>query len=131
MFKGDLLHGVIPGLGLPVDSKGRRISVMIAFWKDIRTRPFNDAIPCAAQSFPTKKEAQERSSYTWMKEMYAANADESLTWSARSTTFSSAKPSFVPKVWIPIAPLEENTGRGFGHHQAKQSPSYTECFQGF
>jgi hypothetical protein len=52
MFKGNLLHGVIPGIGLPVDSSEKRISLMIAFWKDITVRPFNESKPCAAQAFP-------------------------------------------------------------------------------
>jgi len=36
VFDGTVLHGVLPGRGLPDDPSQRRTTFMIAFWKDVQ-----------------------------------------------------------------------------------------------
>jgi len=54
MFKGNVLHGVIPGRGIPdPDTRtSKRITFMCAFWEGITQKEFNRDLPCASQPFP-------------------------------------------------------------------------------
>ncbi|CAN0148701.1 unnamed protein product, partial [Discosporangium mesarthrocarpum] len=72
IFDGGVLHGVIPGRGVPPPSSNaigspgvveqgqgqgqgqrqRRVTWMVAFWRDIKARPRKDGLPGAAQPFP-------------------------------------------------------------------------------
>jgi hypothetical protein len=38
MFNGEVLHGVIPGKGYTLNKDMRRITLMIAFWADVKQR---------------------------------------------------------------------------------------------
>jgi len=49
VFNGSVLHGVVPGKG--VCGGGERITLMFAFWDDVRVRE-KKGIPCAAMSYP-------------------------------------------------------------------------------
>jgi methyl-CpG-binding domain protein 4 len=49
-FDGRVLHGVVPGKGA---HEGRRVTLMLAFWKDICVR--DEETPGSARPFPTKK----------------------------------------------------------------------------
>lgn len=46
-FDGRVLHGVVPGKGV---KEGRRVTMMLAFWKDIKIRQGSE--PGAARPFP-------------------------------------------------------------------------------
>ncbi len=134
MFRGNLLHGVIPGHGLPVDPTARRITLMIAFWKEITIRPFNENEPCAAQAFPLTLEARASSEYTWLKEVDASEIEGVSTSSShtglakeRSETLVDAVPTFVPKVWEPV---KKRSILSFAAEESDH-PTYDECFQGF
>ena len=57
------LHGVIPGRGKNPDLAGRRLTLMVGFWKDLKIRSKKDIIG-PNQVFPSNN-----SKYTWHKEM--------------------------------------------------------------
>jgi hypothetical protein len=50
-FDGRVLHGVVPGKGLPQHKGGRRVTLMFAFWKEIQIR--DEPTPGSARPFPT------------------------------------------------------------------------------
>eukprot|EP00960_Hanusia_phi_P026140 746087-Hanusia_phi.AAC.13 len=66
VFDGSVLHGVIPGrsvrfsscshpalsFGDSSDPKGRRITLMVAFWEDIKQRGTEADGPGASRAFP-------------------------------------------------------------------------------
>ncbi len=123
-FKGNLLHGVIPGNGLPKDSHERRISLMIAFWKDISVRPFDDTLPCAAQSLEISKEVREKSKYSWLKDdSHASRMLREAEGRAARRPITDAVPRFVSQVWVPVNKMHKVS--------RESSPTYDECFQGF
>ena len=49
-FDGRVLHGVVPGKGVPKTEGGRRVTLMFAFWKKIQVR--NESTPGSARPFP-------------------------------------------------------------------------------
>jgi len=72
VFDGSVLHGVIPGKGVPSRSNltsgsterksgttgGRRVTLMMAFWKDIQIR--DEMTPGSARPFPRQSKDQPR-----------------------------------------------------------------------
>jgi len=63
MFDGSVLHGVIPGQSFVSEPQKRRITFMIAFWKEIVAHPDPNEIPGASRPFPNL----EKTRYTWPK----------------------------------------------------------------
>eukprot|EP00980_Cylindrotheca_fusiformis_P024772 scaffold12445_cov115-Cylindrotheca_fusiformis.AAC.1 len=55
-FDGRVLHGVVPGKGLPLYKGGRRVTLMFAFWKNIETR--DQPTPGSARPFPRRSKAK-------------------------------------------------------------------------
>jgi len=51
-FDGRVLHGVVPGKGVPSIQDGRRVTLMFAFWKKIQVR--RESTPGSARPFPNK-----------------------------------------------------------------------------
>jgi len=64
-FDGKLLHGVIPGKGTAASLESRRVTLMIALWKDLKIRipQHDDTLGGAARPFPHKGKSQ------WVKEI--------------------------------------------------------------
>ncbi|GAX79285.1 hypothetical protein CEUSTIGMA_g6725.t1 [Chlamydomonas eustigma] len=52
MFDGSVLHGVIPGRGPSPKAGEKRITFMVAFWRDIRVRARRDGLPGSSQPYP-------------------------------------------------------------------------------
>ncbi len=50
MFDGSVLHGVLPGRGPAAAPGARRVTLMVAFWRDLKLRPGDK--PGAARPFP-------------------------------------------------------------------------------
>lgn len=57
------LHGVIPGRGINPDPSGRRLTLMVGFWKNLKIRTKKDAIG------PNQIYPKNDSKHTWHKEM--------------------------------------------------------------
>ena len=57
------LHGVIPGRGRNPDPSGRRLTLMVGFWRHLKIRSRKDTIG-PNQIFP-----KSDSKYSWHKEM--------------------------------------------------------------
>ncbi|PNH06875.1 hypothetical protein TSOC_006722 [Tetrabaena socialis] len=64
MFTGDVLHGVVPGRGPSPRPGEHRITLMVAFWRDIQCRPRGDGLPGPTQPFPTAPTAAPDASPT-------------------------------------------------------------------
>eukprot|EP00979_Chaetoceros_neogracilis_P010739 scaffold2581_cov280-Chaetoceros_neogracile.AAC.3 len=56
-FDGQVLHGVVPGKGVPSSSQ-RRVTLMMAFWKDIQVQPGNT--PGSARPWPIIAKGQSQ-----------------------------------------------------------------------
>eukprot|EP00971_Amphidinium_carterae_P125908 2494340-Amphidinium_carterae.1 len=41
IFDATVLHGVLPGRGEPTAEAARRVTWMVAFWRDVAVRPFD------------------------------------------------------------------------------------------
>ncbi len=130
VFKGNLLHGVIPGNGLPLDPSQRRITFMIAYWKDITQRPFDASKPCAAQSFPVSGPRRKESSYKWLHEDVEYSKLASLHYAPGDDRGKvvEASPTHCPQVWAPVTVAKLKTA---GKNKRDAPPSYDECFQGW
>ena len=61
MFDGKMLHGVIPGRGPTMNRDSRRITLMLAFWKDIKERDAPEKGSC--RKFPS----DDHPKYSWHK----------------------------------------------------------------
>jgi len=100
IFKGSVLHGVIPGGGTPQSHLDRRISVMFAFWKDGRP-PVKHSL--AKQIFDPSK----------LQEMKARDSQPNM---------SIVEPIFIPEIWQHVDPRITRL--------PKYVPPYEQCFQG-
>ncbi|KAK3238681.1 hypothetical protein CYMTET_51323 [Cymbomonas tetramitiformis] len=120
MFDGKLLHGVVPGRGPVEDPSERRVSLMIAFWRDIQVRGNGDNDPGAARSFPSAS-----ATYSWPRDL----KQEPST----VTTEDPVEPTEVllargRPVWEDV----DRKANGFMElSKLLCVPSYALCFQGF
>ena len=107
-FDGKVLHGVVPGKGV---SAGRRVTLMFAFWKDIRIR--EEEGPGPARPFPIDK--------TWSKQL------------RRTVKFrNDANQDAVRVDTLPIAVDRiYETLEGKPWKRKMGMPSYDQVFQGF
>ena len=71
-FDGQVLHGVVPGKGIP-SSLQRRVTLMMAFWKDIQVRPGNT--PGSARPWPTAKGQKETTPESWVTALSSNDVD--------------------------------------------------------
>jgi len=109
MFKGNVLHGVIPGRGVAPAGTGKRITFMVAFWKGITPKAFNKEIPCASQPFPYPGTSE----YTWPENFRALRP----SWGDCVPT-EAATPEGLETVWEPV-----KTGTGGGQGEAAAGDS--------
>lgn len=119
VFKGDLLHAVVPGRSYTVDPSKRRTTFMIAYWKQISIRP--NAKPGPSRPFPAQ--------------------DGELKWPIllKQSVDLSATPLISSDEVVPIevGPIWEDVNakvnllRGCAAKSLKSLPAYDLCFQGF
>ena len=137
MFDGKLLHGVIPGHSLPpkharaakapdadapvggaasarfsLPMGPRRVTLMVAFWRQLRLRPFCKHAPCAAQRFPSGPAA---SGITWPT-LLAATPES--VWATETAPPRSVAVQPVAPIWSSM-----------GDRGAERIPAYSDCFQ--
>eukprot|EP00808_Paulinella_micropora_P016106 g33807.t1 len=118
LFDGSVLHGVIPGRGVPDlaahmvgDNVPKRVSLMVSFWKELQRRPRDELQPCASQPFPN-----EHTVFTWPRLLPRRDEEWELP-AARPTPVQT-----LQHVWAPI----KNSST-----QESEIPSYRVCYQGF
>ena len=125
VFDGGVLHGVIPGKGvpsssssadgdLPCGSTSRRVTLMLAFWKDIQVR--DEPTPGSARPFPCMAKNQPR----WARELLSS---ERVVLSQRPNSMEVIKPISLSTVYETLdgEPWTWNMGL----------PDYDQVFQGF
>ena len=137
MFDGKLLHGVIPGRSVPpasacannthdadthmADTKAtgrvslpmgpRRVTLMIAFWRQLNLRPYRAHAPSAAQALPPTK-ATECTSWPALLAAMPATA-----WASVAAP-EPIEVQAVGPIWTAV--------RG---HKGEDIPAYADCFQ--
>lgn len=132
-FAGNVLHGVIPGYGSdfspPRNASGsivkfpRRVTWMVAFWKNVSIRAFNPQQPCACQKVPTPYE----SSHKWVKQLYHSSG----LCSAHPVDINILRPVKMVSP-IPVSPVLVDVPDHISTIQyLKFLPSYDKIFQGF
>lgn len=112
-FDGTVLHGVIPGKGA---QPGRRVTLMMAFWKQIRVR--DEPTQGSARPFPT------------------ANHSESLLdWAIQLTDptipISNNRPCTMKETTPLVLPTVYETLDGEPWKASYGMPDYEQVFQGF
>mmetsp|Transcript_21368 Transcript_21368/g.31780 ORF Transcript_21368/g.31780 Transcript_21368/m.31780 type:complete len:398 (-) Transcript_21368:4464-5657(-) len=117
-FDGSVLHGVIPGKGAPSPSAGKqknhRVTLMLAFWREIRIRDDESGRFGAARSLPAKANW----SIPLLQPTTSNNDDFNSLGCSRQVD-----PIFLPHVY------EDLDGQRLPKDQAL--PSYDTVFQGF
>lgn len=114
-FDGRYLHGVIPGKGV---MDGRRVTLMFAFWTDIRTRM--DDGPGSARPFPLKDDSCEWAKELVSKKLSMSNDEQSHD-SCEQTV--EVEPVFIDRVYETLS--------GNRWSKSKGLPDYDSVFQGF
>ena len=135
LFDGSLLHCVIPGRPRPAaqarggGGRRRRISLMVAFWDDIRER--EGAEPGAARPFPYPG-GHGGGSVSWpLRFDWPAAADGEQ----RRTQLGGGRRD-VPPAWR-VQPIWQRVPAAGGQHlgeaacDVRRLPPYERCFQGF
>ena len=111
-FDGRVLHGVVPGKGFPRQQGGRRVTLMFAFWKNLKVR--DESTPGSARPFPIK------SKDSWAEDLL----DDSLLLEA------GASGEMRDQYPIEIGAVYENLDdQPWGRHD--DIPDYEQVFQGF
>jgi methyl-CpG-binding domain protein 4 len=111
-FDGRYLHGVIPGKGVQI---GRRVTLMFAFWPDIRTREGDG--PGSARPFPL--EGRE-----WATKLVENKKSEDLCKESSSENeIREGTPVFIDRVYETLSSKRWSKSKGL--------PDYDSVFQGF
>lgn len=127
-FAGDVLHGVMPGRPGDDDAipPGRRITLMIAFWKSIQVR--DEPGDGAARPYPYRP-AGSRADHTWPAAM-ATRQGEAAELAAECDRHRAAPAALTPvaaqpvPVWDDVAPGEQ----GLPLRQLRHVPPQRLCF---
>eukprot|EP00668_Euglena_longa_P046356 GGOE01062041.1.p1 GENE.GGOE01062041.1~~GGOE01062041.1.p1 ORF type:complete len:442 (+),score=71.21 GGOE01062041.1:54-1379(+) len=126
MFNGEVLHGVIPGRGVPCGGHpgkpSRRVTFMAAFWKDsVTARPQADGgATGAAEPFPDPASSHRK----WPAAFFP------LLSSVPAAVPSPAPVTHISAVWEDVDP-GENRRRQCLLTNLAGLPPYDACFQGF
>jgi len=110
-FDGKVLHGVVPGKGV---GKGRRVTLMFAFWRDIRIR--DDGGYGAARSFPL----HDSEGISWAREFLEPFSTIDITIDDQCVI---TKPYEFHHIYENLDGEKWCSSMGF--------PTYDEVFQGF
>eukprot|EP00929_Paragymnodinium_shiwhaense_P104386 TRINITY_DN68764_c0_g1_i1.p1 TRINITY_DN68764_c0_g1~~TRINITY_DN68764_c0_g1_i1.p1 ORF type:complete len:567 (+),score=75.09 TRINITY_DN68764_c0_g1_i1:65-1765(+) len=138
VFDGTVLHGVIPGRGMPpaaAASDARRVTWMVAFWPEISLRPFGeDGLAGSSRPLPdTSKDFTAGSrTYTWHKALALANASKALLDAVDGDEgmSSEVKPRALPAVWARSEDVNASEmSNGERSDDKLAIPPYNECFQ--
>ncbi|CAE8668041.1 unnamed protein product, partial [Polarella glacialis] len=138
IYDGSYLHGVVPGRGEPPASAAgaaqpRRITWMLAFWRQIKQRPFEeDGLAGSSRPLPDPAAAFETGTrrFTWHQKL-------ALPLPGLLGDEAAAKlplPSPVPMhmgVWVPVDEAGSNSSSSGSSKDtgAVPVPDYSECWQ--
>merc|ERR1712129_16013 len=124
--------------------EARRVTWMVAFWRDIAIRPFApDGLPGSSRPLPDCNEPMHLGgrTYTWQQKLRVQSSGQS----ALASTASSASPAEVPP--LPVACVWEKVGRASAERlpaavaaagtavgaalesSSEHVPEYSKCFQ--
>lgn len=135
MFNGSVLHGVVPGrLGEGIDppppAGGRRITLMVAFWKDVRPQmDLGDMHPGSSQPFPNSAKTK----YTWPRLLEKQDDWDTFTQDFQTVQKGSRKdvdPVALQRVWEDVD-IDANSAKKQEFSALTALPPYDTCFQGF
>lgn len=116
-FDGSVLHGVVPGRGNPpAGVAGRRLTWMVAFWRDLNVRPFgDDGLPGSSRPMPDPEESLVVGprTYTWHQQLRL------------SAVFGEHE---VAPPWSPV-PFQGVWVNVDGEPAQGVLPDYAKCFQ--
>jgi hypothetical protein len=135
MFDGGVLHGVLPGRGPSPAPGGRRVTLMVALWDAIETRPppHAGAPPGAARPFPFPT-AASGAAPPWAAAL-AGGAPRAEWAPAAAAAHAAAAATAAPL--RRVAPMWEdcdagaNAAAGVALASLPGIPHYGLCFQGF
>ena len=127
VFDGTRLHGVVPGAGFSTSPEKRRVTWMVSFWEDVKTRPWpDDGTAGSSRPFPSP-ENPAPDKFTWHKSlntMPSEGSDDAWTDSQLDFRIGSLEQAPVQKVeggvWTKV---DEHEGR------LTELPDYQECWQ--
>jgi hypothetical protein len=132
MFDGGVLHGVLPGRGPSPAPGGRRVTLMVALWDAIDTRPPpSDGAPGAARAFPQHGGGDVP---PWAAAL--AGGAPRAEW-APAAAAAHAAACAAPAALTRVAPVWEdcdegaNAAAGAALAALPGIPHYGLCFQGF
>jgi hypothetical protein len=112
LFNGDLLHGVVPGKGLPpTGADGRRVTVMVALWEHVTIREGSG--PGAARPLPPPE------STPWCAALTRPFDDPTM----EATQPRQVPPLVLEPVWVTVD--------GAAMPAGQRLPPYEKSFQGF
>jgi hypothetical protein len=124
-FDGTVLHGVIPGKGV---QPGRRVTLMMAFWKQIDIRQGNDndkSSPGAARPFPMQgHNNQGQPLDEWVRDLLMTNDKTKNSFSDSAKAMTESAPIVVDTVY------ERLNGEPW-NPKLDGMPDYEQVFQGF
>mmetsp|Transcript_8050 Transcript_8050/g.16192 ORF Transcript_8050/g.16192 Transcript_8050/m.16192 type:complete len:505 (-) Transcript_8050:466-1980(-) len=119
-FDGRYLHGVVPGKGV---QEGRRVTLMFAFWQDIRIR--NEKVPGSARPFPTNETSLDSADGTvvnWAKRLIES-LEKDVNGENQYKSCAITNPIELDGVYETLDGTPWKRGMGM--------PSYDQVFQGF
>lgn len=134
ILDGAVLHGVIPGRGLPpavqldaADGHGpRRITWMVAFWREIRERPFGpDGLPGSSRPLPDTSAPFSTGTrdYTWHQELALDTSTPQVNEAVECGSLRDVRPVPIPLVWTEVGSADKEAA------PPTAMPAYNECFQ--
>lgn len=126
LFRGNVLHGVIPGRSFSTDPGKHRVTFMVAFWEDIMYRDTESLVkPGASMHFPNS--STNPRNFTW-PDAFSVNLSAETQHDHHNTP--PVEILDVKRVW---ADVDErvNDMRGCSVKDLTYLPSYDLCFQGF
>lgn len=116
-FDGRYLHGVVPGWGHRMGLKRRRITFMVAFWRDdvrLMKSPATDGLPGSAMQFPAARKHPDKQ---WLQLVAPRPA--------------APETAGFLGVDVPPCDLAAVWERVDGGKIGEELPGYEQCFQGF
>ena len=126
LFDARYLHGVVPGRGINPDPSRRRLTFMVGFWRDIKSRVTETDTAGPSQAFPSSS-----SRYTWHKEMVLQPMDGDSTNSFKKCEIGGDLiiPQSVSPIWEVISRNESSSSTSCS--PSLSAAAYSQCFQGF
>ncbi len=134
IFDGKVLHGVIPGVGATPRAGERRVTFMVAFWRDISSKQPNARGWGAAIRYPDPS----KSAYTWPSLLAGKKGEEEGKTAKEASkargkqaqvTVQAVAPHPIGKVWASLA-VQGGGDKVLGNlFRETRVPHIDECFQ--